>query len=99
MIAIKASSKIVIIIAKSFAKFISSIKKGKVCNMPPMNVATPVIIPLITGEPRPVNLPSSLIASACPMLIPAPTDTRVPAINAVFASPETAKPKQELMLK
>jgi len=62
----------------------SLIKNGSVCSIPPMVVATPVIMPLTNGFPRPVTSPSSDKASSSPILMPAPTDAASPTKNALW---------------
>src|SRR5215211_1654515 len=61
-------------------------RKGKVCKMPPTNVARPVIVPRKNGLPRPVSDPSSESPSEKPMLIPAPTAAASPTRNVILGS-------------
>jgi len=52
--------------------------------MPPTKVMNPVISPLLPGWPRPVSLPSSLMASEKAILIAAPTDAETPTKKATL---------------
>src|SRR5215208_3499367 len=61
-------------------------RKGRVCKMPPTNVAKPVIVPRKIGLPRPVSDPSSESPSEKPMLIPAPTAAARPTRNVILGS-------------
>src|SRR5215213_2445801 len=61
-------------------------RKGRVCRMPPTNVARPVIVPRKNGLPRPVSEPSSESPSEKPMLIPAPTAAARPTRNVILGS-------------
>src|SRR5688500_11727858 len=61
-------------------------RKGRVCRMPPTNVARPVIVPRKYGLPRPVSDPSSESPSEKPMLIPAPTAAASPTRNVILGS-------------
>src|SRR5215218_5141214 len=61
-------------------------RNGRVCSMPPTNVATPVIAPRNRGLPRPVSDPSSESPSEKPMLIPAPTAAANPTRNVILGS-------------
>src|SRR5215216_4914851 len=61
-------------------------RKGRVCRMPPTNVAKPVIEPRKNGLPRPVSDPSSESPSEKPMLIPAPTAAANPTRNVILGS-------------
>src|SRR5215211_642710 len=68
------------------ARFTCGMRKGKVCKMPPTNVARPVIVPRKNGLPRPVSDPSSESPSEKPMLIPAPTAAASPTRNVILGS-------------
>src|ERR1700719_1354245 len=50
--------------------------------MPPTVVMRPQTAPRAQGRPRPLRTPSSDIASAKPMLIPAPTEAAMPTRKA-----------------
>src|ERR687894_121918 len=62
-------------------------RNGKVCRIPPTNVATPVMAPLKKGWPRPVNDPSSESPSENPILIAAPTAAARPTRKVIRGSP------------
>src|SRR5215213_3259631 len=61
-------------------------RNGSVCNIPPTNVATPVMEPLKKGLQRTVNDTSSERPSEKPMLIAAPTAAARPTRNAIRGS-------------
>jgi hypothetical protein len=50
--------------------------------MPPTVVMRPQTVPRAQGRPRPLSTPSSDIASAKPMLMPAPTEAAMPTRKA-----------------
>ena len=47
-----------------------------------MNVATPVIVPRASDDPRPLSVPSSDSASESPMLMAAPSAVAMPTSSA-----------------
>ena len=57
-------------------------RKGSAWNVPPRNVATPVIVPRWNALPRPVSSPSSDNASLMPIEIAAPRAAARPTSRA-----------------